>query len=208
MGELFAELIKRYGIWILVILVLLGALVWFIIHLNAEPGEKISVFWGMIDYKKSKSAVEPELKTVTVPMIEPKPRQELEPMPESKSEIRGSIMSPHSGSRVKRWFRIEGTISGQYRHLWLIERIGELHWPKEPELMPQDGHWVGGVNEGGWPPGGRFEVLLVDVSENANQRFREWLRTGHQTGHYLGLQIENLGDANILDSKEYQLITE
>jgi len=210
MGELIAELIKRFGILILLLLLLVGALAWYITHLKAEPGERVSVFWGMVEYKKGKS------QTVPKPVSEPRrgpekerdARQEPEPKQEVESEIAGSITSPHPGSRVERWFRVEGTITGEYRHLWLIERIGELHWPKEPELTPRDGHWVGGVNEGGWPPGGRFEILLVDVSDDVNQRFIEWLENGHRSGHYPGLHFDDLGDANILDSKDYLLITE
>lgn len=75
-------------------------------------------------------------------------------------------------------------------------------------MIPQDNHWTGEVNEGGRPSGGRFEILLVDVSENVNRRFQEWLKTGRRTGNYPGLLASDLGDADFLDSKEYQLITE
>ena len=130
---------------------------------------------------------------------------------ESKKEeisLTGCITSPSSSSQVARWFQVEGTIHGQHRHLWIVERIGQLYWPKKPKLKPQNGRWAGEVNEGGWPPGGRLEILLVDVSNKVDRKFCEWLRNGHQTGHYPGLHSEEIKDANILDFKEYQLITE
>lgn len=119
--------------------------------------------------------------------------------------LRGQIQQPESDATVPRQFIVEGTIFGRHRRLWLIERIGAMHWPKEPELKPKDGKWTGEVNEGGYPPEGRFELLLVDVSDETASALLTWLQDGHRTGHYPGLRESQLGEFQILDTARYQL---
>jgi|GEM_PF-5956149 len=120
--------------------------------------------------------------------------------------LKGEIQAPKSGTDVPRQFYPEGIVSGQARHLWLVERIGALHWPKEPEIQPSGGKWQGEVNEGGRPPDGRFDLLLVDVSDAVAAFFKRWLQDGHRTGNYPGFPIGRLGaDVRILDTKSYRL---
>ena len=45
MKDLFNELIRVFGRWVILALILLGVLVWIIAHLNAEPGQKVSILW-------------------------------------------------------------------------------------------------------------------------------------------------------------------
>lgn len=118
---------------------------------------------------------------------------------------KGRIEKPVNNSKVTRHFEVSGTVSGGTRHLWLIERIGDQHWPKEPELRPNSGRWRGEVFEGGRPPEGRFELLLVDVSEETTMRFQEWLKTGHRTGSYPGISVAEMGAVSVLDTKTYKL---
>jgi hypothetical protein len=118
---------------------------------------------------------------------------------------KGSIDKPTNMSIVSRHFKVSGTISGPIRHLWLVERIGDQHWPKEPELRPSNGRWQGEVFEGGQPPEGIFEILLMDVSEETAQRFVEWLQKGHRTGSYPGIPVSELGTPTIVDTKTYKL---
>ncbi|MDA8079978.1 MAG: hypothetical protein M0Z79_13715 [Nitrospiraceae bacterium] len=120
--------------------------------------------------------------------------------------LRGHIKEPVDKSRVSRHFNVSGTITGgPIQHLWLIERIGNQHWPKEPELRPANGRWQGEVFEGGNPLNGAFEILLVDVSAETARKFREWVQTGHRTGSYPGIQVRGLGKHSILDTKTYTL---
>jgi hypothetical protein len=119
--------------------------------------------------------------------------------------LSGTIESPPGGSAVPRHFDIEGTVYNQWRHLWIIERIGNLYWPKEPELQPSKNRWRGEVYEGGHPPQGRFEILLVDVSDNVSRMFNNWLQRGHRTGSYPGITTRSLGNIKVLDKKEYHL---
>lgn len=118
---------------------------------------------------------------------------------------KGRIEKPINNSKVARHFEVVGTVSGTIRHLWLVERIGDQHWPKEPELRSTNGRWRGAVFEGGRPPEGKFELLLVDVSEDTARKFQEWLQTGHRTGSYPGIAVSELGAVSILDTKVYKL---
>lgn len=119
--------------------------------------------------------------------------------------LEGKIYSPPYGAEIGRYFQVEGTVSGKYRNLWLMERIGGLHWPKEPKLVPREGRWSGEVFEGGSPPQGKFKILLVDVSDEVSKIFELWFKKGHQTGSYPGLPLGTLGNIRILDEKEYRL---
>jgi hypothetical protein len=58
MQDLITELIRRWP-WVIVASILMTVSVWLIAHLNAEPGEKISVLWGMVEYTEGKSRLEP-----------------------------------------------------------------------------------------------------------------------------------------------------
>lgn len=119
--------------------------------------------------------------------------------------LRGSIQSPPEGARVARVFTVQGTVAGEPRHLWLAVRIGDLYWPKEPELVATNGKWTGEVREGGNPPNGRFEVVLLDVPQATSAAFAEWLRRGHLARSYPGIPAADVTGAKILDRRSYQL---
>lgn len=59
MEKLIIELIKRFGLWIMLVLMLAGGLVWGIAHFNAKAGEKVSVLWGMVEYYKGELPQKP-----------------------------------------------------------------------------------------------------------------------------------------------------
>ena len=61
MDNIITELMKPYGIWAIVALIVAGTGVWFAVHYQAKPGEKVSIVWGMVAYTKSESKNEPKL---------------------------------------------------------------------------------------------------------------------------------------------------
>lgn len=124
------------------------------------------------------------------------------------NSLAGKIKLPANESKVDRQFPISGTITGKFRHLWIVERIGELYWPKEPELKPTSEEWHGQIYEGGNPPEGEFELLLVDISEKTRNIFLQWFKENRRTGSYPGLTIDKLDTVIILDQKTYYLITD
>lgn len=124
----------------------------------------------------------------------------------SDDQIAGLIKTPENKNRVQRHFYLSGTVSGPTRNLWLVERIGNLFWPKDPKLSPRGGNWAGEVFEGGYPPGGKFDILLLDIPEKTDRLFTDWLMRGSQSGSYPGLPDSILEGAKILDEKTYQLV--
>jgi hypothetical protein len=119
--------------------------------------------------------------------------------------VRGEILKPAPGSTVGRAFPVGGTAGGQIRNLWLVVRIGDLYWPKEPKLILKNGKWDGSVNEGGNPPGGRFEVILLDVTNKTSEMFEDWMRQGHASHSYPGISKSAIEGARELDRREFHL---
>lgn len=119
--------------------------------------------------------------------------------------VRGTIELPAHRERVGRVFLVSGTVSGQYRELWLAVKIKNLYWPKEPKLTPKDGRWQGQVNEGGSPPDGIFEVVLIDVPDKASFYFQDWLQRGHRTGSYPGIAESDIEGVRILARRTFRL---
>ncbi len=61
MDNIITELMRRYGIWAILALLVVGTTVWFVAHYQAEPGDELSILWGMVEYTKSKSQTEHKL---------------------------------------------------------------------------------------------------------------------------------------------------
>jgi hypothetical protein len=104
-------------------------------------------------------------------------------------EIRGRILSPRRGQRIHRSFTVEGTLSSvpDDRHVWVVVQIGNLLFPKEPEIPATDRHWAQDVVEGGGLPGGRLSLALFVVDRVGNRQIETWLEHGRSTGDYPGL---------------------
>ncbi|WP_374692620.1 hypothetical protein [Accumulibacter sp.] len=126
-------------------------------------------------------------------------------VPATMAALTASIQSPAGSAQVARHFAVDGVVSGTYRNLWLVVCIGDLYWPKEPRLSPDKGRWTGWVNEGGRPPGGRFEVLLIDVPDAMSAAFEAWLGEGRRSGRYPGIRQADVREATILDRRSYRL---
>jgi len=119
--------------------------------------------------------------------------------------VRGTIELPADREKVGRAFLVSGTVSGQYRELWLAVKIKNLYWPKEPRIAPKDGRWQGQVNEGGSPPDGVFEVVLIDVPDRASSYFQDWLQRGHRTGSYPGIAESDIEGVRVLARRTFRL---
>lgn len=112
------------------------------------------------------------------------------PPPPEKRPPKGQIVSPESQQRVPRVFPVEGTLSDipRDRHIWMAVEIGNLLWPKEPEIPSQDQYWSQQIAEYGNPPGGRFSLVLLMVDNQGNKMIEDWLSRGRVIGDYPGLE--------------------
>ncbi|MDO8947803.1 MAG: hypothetical protein Q7U88_11705 [Desulfocapsaceae bacterium] len=53
MWDLLTQLYKRFGLWALLGVALVFGAVWWLTDINAQPCEKVSVFFGFIEYNKA-----------------------------------------------------------------------------------------------------------------------------------------------------------
>ena len=103
----------------------------------------------------------------------------------------GRIESPRSGERVPRSFLVDGTLSRKIprgRHVWLAVQLGNLLFPKEPEIPRGDRHWEQAIVEGGDPPGGSFSIALLMVDRNGHRAIEEWLERGRGGEGFPGME--------------------
>jgi hypothetical protein len=71
---------------------------------------------------------------------------------EPKGSVNGySFVNPKAEDIVYRHFIVKGKLINKLSntHLWLAVEIGELVWPKEPEIKIEGSNWFGEVYEGG-----------------------------------------------------------
>jgi hypothetical protein len=110
------------------------------------------------------------------------------PTPDKRAP-KGQILYPSSGQQVPRSFTAEGILSDipADGHIWIAVKIGNLLWPKEPEIPSQDYSWSQHIFEGGDPPGGRFSLTLLLVNPGGNELIEKWIKNGRSSGHWPGL---------------------
>ncbi|MGH3103567.1 MAG: hypothetical protein ACRDN6_05665 [Gaiellaceae bacterium] len=101
----------------------------------------------------------------------------------------GEILSPERAERVIGSFEAEGTLSGipQDHHVWLAVQIGNLHFPKEPEIPSQDRHWAQEVVGAGVPAGVRFALALLMVDAEGHRVIEAWFERGRSGEGFPGL---------------------
>ncbi len=116
------------------------------------------------------------------------------PMDRFLENCYGSIRYPIDGSLVNRSMVAKGDILSlpEYSWLWLVIEIGNLKFPKEPNIKVSGNRWEGVAFEGGTPPDNKFNLSLYVVGEEGNKQIKSWLEEGSRTGSYPGLTIMTL----------------
>lgn len=86
------------------------------------------------------------------------------------------IDAPANGGEVSRAFNVAGKTSNipAGSHLWVATQMGNLVWPKEPEV-PTGPVFNVTVVEGGNPPDGKFSIVLLLVTDEGQQMIATWL---------------------------------
>ena len=73
-------------------------------------------------------------------------------------------------------------------NLWLTVEVGDLVWPKESKVLPDEANkWNVMIFEDGVATE-QFAVSLFVADTNADRRIREWLEAGRRTGKYSELR--------------------
>jgi hypothetical protein len=71
--------------------------------------------------------------------------------------------------------------------LWLAVEVGDLVWPKESKVAPdQDNKWSATVFEDGATE--TFAIALFVADSKVDKRIGKWLEAGRSTGNYSELK--------------------
>jgi hypothetical protein len=102
---------------------------------------------------------------------------------------KGQIISPQENEYVEGVFNVKGTLEGipDDHYVWVVIRVGNLSWPKEPSISSKYSNWSIEISEGG-NSGKRFSVALVIMNKEGNDKIEEWFKRGEQTGKYPGFE--------------------
>ena len=101
----------------------------------------------------------------------------------------GKILAPRHGTRVTRSFGIEGTLSGipAGNHVWAAVQVGNLLFPKEPEIPARDRRFAQALVQTAGLPEGRFTLVLLLVDSKGHAEIEAWLDHGRRSGDFPGL---------------------
>lgn len=123
---------------------------------------------------------------------------------ESQFKSTGQVTRPLSLSNIfQPEFVASGTaLVGAGETLWLVEKRGQMMWPKEPPIT-QSGNWDRVIYTGG--PPGNFGLAMIAVNQIGNEAIQEFFRFGLTVGRYPGIRSEKL-DHKVVDEISLKLI--
>jgi len=97
------------------------------------------------------------------------------------------IDTPATGDEVGNSFDVTGKLANVAgSHVWVATEIGNLIWPKEPEV-PIGSAFDVKVEEGGNTP--EFNVVVLLVSDKGQSVIDAWISNGKKDGSYPGLSM-------------------
>ena len=108
---------------------------------------------------------------------------------ETYDKVTGSFSRPEPNEVVGRTITCTGVVTGLQPDLklWLAVEVGDLVWPKETRVLPDDANkWHVTIFEDGAAT--QFAVSLFVADTKADRRIREWLEAGRRTGKYSELR--------------------
>jgi hypothetical protein len=108
---------------------------------------------------------------------------------EAYDKVAGSFNEPLPNVVVGRTIRCSGVVTGLQPglNLWLAVEVGNLIWPKETKVLPDDANkWSVPIFEDGVTE--QFAVSLFVADASADRRIKEWLEAGRRAGTYSELK--------------------
>ena len=146
--------------------------------------------------------------TLTVkPAVTPTPTTTPTPSPTPSPTpiLRIKITSPKEGDEVPVSTIVSGTFSGELpegQYMWVVinphSSPGQW-WPQGGRINPGKGQWnvqvwLGREKE---DTGKEFDIAVILVNEKDDQYYRDYLKTGQETGSYPGIPLP--ASADIID---------
>lgn len=107
--------------------------------------------------------------------------------------LSGKITVPCKGERLGARFPISGYLHGDTSSFcfWIAHRreYSGVIWPKEPKIEVSKSKQFSIIGyEGGAP--GKIVISLLAVSKEVSRDFEKWLKKGHKTGNYPGINVK------------------
>ena len=104
---------------------------------------------------------------------------------EAYDNVFARFAEPQPNESVGRTFQCSGVVTGLQPglNLWLAVEVGNLVWPKETKVLPDENNkfcvtiFEDGVTD-------QFAVSLFVADRSADRRIKEWLEAGRRTGKY------------------------
>ena len=104
---------------------------------------------------------------------------------EAYDKVTASFNEPQPNETVGRTILCSGVVTGLQPglNLWLAVEVGNLVWPKENKVLPDETNkWCVPIFEDGVTE--QFAVSLFVADTSADRRIKEWLEAGRSTGKY------------------------
>jgi hypothetical protein len=104
---------------------------------------------------------------------------------EAYDNVTASFHEPQPNETVGRTIQCSGVVTGLQPglNLWLAVEVGNLVWPKENKVLPDETNkWCVPIFEDGVTE--QFAVSLFVADTSADRRIKEWLEAGRRTGTY------------------------
>ena len=108
---------------------------------------------------------------------------------ETYDKVTGHFNEPKPNEAVGRTIRCSGIVTGLQPglNLWLAVEVGDLVWPKENKVLPDEAtKWDVPIFEDGVTQ--QFAVSLFVADTSADRRIKEWLEAGRRSGKYSELR--------------------
>lgn len=107
--------------------------------------------------------------------------------------VRACIETPQANDVVSGSFVVDGRLAGvpDGSHIWVATKIGDLVWPKEPEV-PIGPAFDVTVVEAGQRTDEGFSIVLLLVDAQRHRAIEEWLSKPDKPGLSLGEGIQML----------------
>jgi hypothetical protein len=99
----------------------------------------------------------------------------------------GRILAPTNRERLAQEFSVAVALSAipAAYHVWIAVQVGNLFWPKNPEVRTRDQKWIRKLREVGLPRASLSLALLM-VAATDHEKILRWFRDGLRSGEYPG----------------------
>ena len=136
----------------------------------------------------------------------PGPDASTAPTPTMTAKPTGKITVPKSGGGiVSPTPTVAGSLSDvpPGKHIWVAAKVGDLLWPKEPEIDARKSEWEIQINQ----PPDVISLVLLMVDDDGSRSIRKTLKDCGKAGDWPGMTLSQIpGGASLLDAVQNVMV--